>query len=261
MDAPSGVRAWISSDGRMSWLVSLANRIQLARGGPPISGADPGEFRKTALYRELKKFELSAVVSYGRYMRLTCVNKYAKSELGCTDEEVTISKWIPRNFETSGMDVDPDYNVMQNWTRHKLNDIARPEYLAMVDDLRALVRRHGMGGEPALRRMLAGHRRDAVFDDRELTLQEDSDGDDLRAYRRTLPGRFLPPLCERPIATTKMLAGLHGGLFVYNRHIDEDDGDWFSTMFCLADRDAVVHEVPEAPASTAPPLISQVGHQ
>ena len=261
---PSAVRAWVRSIEYHSWMVSLANRIQMARGGPPISGSDPEKFRKTALYRELANHQLSAVVSYGRYMRLTCVNKYAKNELGCTDEEVTISKWLARNGETSDMEADPDYTVMQDWTRRKLNDIARPQYLAMVDDLRALLQKHGkwaaiaqVGGtswtgrrdvqhagtssEPALRRMLAGFRRDAVFDDRELTLEEDYDGDNLRSHRR----RFLPSLCERPIATTKLLAGLHGGLFVYSRSYDEAGSYWFSTMFCLADRDAVIHEVPE----------------
>ena len=55
--------------------------------------------------------------------------------------------------------------------------------------------------------------------------------------------RIIPSLCERPIATTKLLAGLHGGLFVYDRTYDEDGTYWRSTMFCLADRDAVIHEV------------------
>ena len=117
---------------------------------------------------------------------------------------------------------------MRNWTRQKLEDMARPQYLAMVDDMRTLVRKHDLGGEPAFRRMLAAARC-GQGDEREL----EEDGDD--ANRR----RIIPSLCERPIATTKLLAGLHGGLFVYDRTYDEDGTYWRSTMFCLADRDAV----------------------
>ena len=36
-----------------------------------------------------------------------------------------------------------------------------------------------------------------------------------------------------------------GGLFVYDQTFDEAGSYWFSTMFCLADRDAVIHEVEE----------------
>ena len=105
-----------------------------------------------------------------------------------------------------------------------------------MDDLRALIRKHDLGGEPAFRRMLAARRVGEEVDVRG-GLQEDglSDG----PHRR----RIIPSLCERPIATTKLLAGLHGGLFVYDRTYDEDGTYWRSTMFCLADRDAVIHEV------------------
>ena len=181
----------------------------------------------------------SALVSYGRYMRLTIVNKYAKNALGCTDEEASISTWLQWNKDNANVDRvehEPDYNVMQNWTRQKLNDIARPQYLAMVDDVRALVRKYDLGGEPTFRRMLAARRVGEDVDGRG-GLQEDglSDG----PHRR----RIIPSLCARPIATTKLLAGLHGGLFVYNQTFDEEGSYWFSTMFCLADRDAVTHEV------------------
>lgn len=223
------------------WLASLANRIQLARGGSSMSSAERGQFRSSALYRELSKNRnsASALVSYGHWMRLIVVNKYAKNALGCTDEEVSISTWVTRKtFAHRQRQVDrveppePDYDVMQDWTRQKLEDIARPGYLAMVDDLRALVRKHDLGGEPAFRRMLAAARREPC-DEREL--EEDRD------IRR----RMIPSLCERPIATTKLLAGLHGGLFVYDQTFDEAGSYWFSTMFCLADRDAVIHEVEE----------------
>ena len=66
---------------------------------------------------------------------------------------------------------------------------------------------------------------------------------ELGGWRRCQSPPHHPSLCERPIATTKLLAGLHGGLFVYDRTYDEDGTYWRSTMFCLADRDAVIHEV------------------
>ena len=223
------------------WLASLADRIQLARGGSSMSSAERGQFRNSALYRELSKNanSASALVSYGEYIRLTVVNKYAKNALGCTDEEASISIWVDRETLDRKRPADrveppePDYDVMQDWTRQKLEDIARPGYLAMVDDLRALVRTHDLGGEPAFRRMLAAARREPC-DERELT----EDGEDIRR-------RMIPYICERPIATTKLLAGLHGGLFVYDQAFAEDGTYWWSTMFCLADRDAVIHEVPE----------------
>ena len=248
-DAPEQVTRWVRhSSEYVTWLASLANRIQLARGGKPISisgrvsASLASRFRKSALYQELDadNSSASALVSYGHYMRLTVVNTYAKNALGCTDEEVTISTWLNWDTDESTENrveaPEPDFLVMQNWTRQKLNDIARPQYLAIVDDLRALVRKHDLGGEPTFRRMLAARRVGEDVDGRG-GLQEDglSDG----PHRR----RIIPSLCARPIATTKLLAGLHGGLFVYNQTFDEEGSYWFSTMFCLADRDAVTHEV------------------
>jgi hypothetical protein len=241
VDAPERVKQWVGTRAApaveyMDWLVSLANRIQLARGGPPISSADRGQFQNSAIYRELSKMGscASALVSYGRYMRLTVVNKYAKSALGCTDEEVTISTWLQWNKDDSNVDRvedEPDYNVMQDWSRRKLRDIARPQYFDMVDDLRAFVRKHDLGGEAVVRRMLAA-RRNGAEGVLSQPIQEEP-----HTYR------IIPSLCERPIATTKLLAGLHGGLFVYDQTFDPEGSHWRSTMFCLADRDAVTHEV------------------
>lgn len=246
MNAPEQVKQWVGTraapaDEFMDWLVSLANRIQLARGGPPISGAEErGQFLNSALYRHLNQMGscASALVSYGRYMRLTVVNKYAKSALGCTDEEASISTWLQWNKDDPNVERvedEPDYNVMQQWTRQKLNDIARPQYFDMVDDLRAFVRKHDLGGEAVVRRMLAGQRDPPLQVDYQ-PIQEDG-GEMPHAYR------IIPSLCVRPIATTKLLAGLHGGLFVYDQTFDPEGSHFRSSLFCLADRDAVFHEV------------------
>ena len=247
MNAPEQVKQWVGTraapaDEYMDWLVSLANRIQLARGGPPISGAEErGQFLNSALYRHLNQIGscASALVSYGHYMRLTVVNKYALNALGCTDEEASISTWLQWNKDYANVDRvedEPDFLVMQNWTRRKLNDIARPQYLVMVDELRAFVRKHDLGGENVVRRMLAVQRDGGYQPIDYQPIQEDG-GELPHTYR------IIPSLCERPIATTKLLAGLHGGLFVYDQTFDPEGSHFRSSLFCLADRDAVIHEV------------------
>ena len=113
----------------------------------------------------------------------------------------------------------------------------------MVDDVRALVRKYDLGGEAVVPHMLAARRSGA---EEELThffgaanyqqIQEDG-GELPHTYR------IIPSLCERPIPTTKLLAGLHGGLFVYDQTFDPEGSHFRSSLFCLADRDAVFHEV------------------
>ena len=250
MNAPEQVKQWVGTraapaDEYMDWLVSLANRIQLARGGPPISGAEErGQFLNSALYRHLNQIGscASALVSYGRYMRLTVVNKYAKNALGCTDEEASISTWLQWNKDDANVDRVEDEPDFQ---RHaELDPSEAQRHCASAAPrhggrrLRAFVRKHDLGGENVVRRMLAAQR---YADDHEEVDAADPGGWRRRCHRRR---RIIPSLCERPIATTKLLAGLHGGLFVYDQTFDPE-GSHFrrSSLFCLADRDAVFHEV------------------
>ena len=166
------------------------------------------------------------IISYGKFVRVTELSMVAEdSTANLTLEEATISTWL-EYVPAEGLNDDGRYAVLANWLDAKVTGLAEPAAasrptLDLEADVRELVAKHGLEGQ-AVRRMLAAARGEAV----EAIEDEDEDEDDGGSWRLT------PKRTESPIASTKVLAGLYGGLFSF------DGGSYYNSnveLMCLAD--------------------------
>ena len=158
------------------------------------------------------------IISYGKFVRVTELSKVARdSSANLTLEEATISTWL-EYVPTEGLNDDGRYAVLANWLDAKVTGLAAN--LDLEADVRKLVAKHGLDRQ-AVGRMLAAAR-DEEYED------EDEAGSEVR-------WRLTPKRTEHPIASTKVLAGLYGGLFSYNACYD---GSYSCVwLMCHADRD------------------------
>ena len=162
------------------------------------------------------------IISYGKFVRVTELSMVAEdSTANLTLEEATISTWL-EYVPAEGLNDDGRYAVLANWLDAKVTGLVEPAAasrptLDLEADVRELVAKHGLEGQ-AVRRMLAAARGEAV--------EAIEDEDDGGSWRLT------PKRTESPIASTKVLAGLYGGLFSY------DGGSYYDSnveLMCLAD--------------------------
>ena len=184
---------------------------------------------KTSAGAQPRKFVLHpkrTLISYGKFVRVTELSMVAEdSTANLTLEEATISTWL-EYVPAEGLNDDGRYAVLANWLDAKVTGLAEPAAasrptLDLEADVCELVAKHGLEGQ-AVRRMLAAARGEAV----EAIEDEDEDEDDGGSWRLT------PKRTESPIASTKVLAGLYGGLFSF------DGGSYYNSnveLMCLAD--------------------------
>ena len=159
------------------------------------------------------------IVSYGKFVRVTELSIVAKdSDANLTLEEATISTWL-EYVTAEGLKDDGKNAVLANWLDAKVTGLASRPILDLEADVRELVAKHGLEGQAeAVGRMLAAARGEEYEE-----LDDSDDGSWCLTPKRT----------ECPIASTKVLAGLYGGLFSYGGWTDRD-GQHADCM-CLAD--------------------------
>ena len=165
------------------------------------------------------------IVSYGKFVRVTELSIVAKdSDANLTLEEATISTWL-EYVTAEGLNDDGRHAVLAKWLDAKVTGLAKSAaasrpILDLEADVRELVAKHGLEGQ-AVRRMLAAARGEAVE-----AIEDEDDGDSWC---------ITPKRIEHPIASTKVLAGLYGGLFSYDSIGSCMGCGDFMKLVCLAD--------------------------
>ena len=160
------------------------------------------------------------IVSYGKFVRVTELSIVAKdSDANLTLEEATISTWL-EYVTAEGLNDDGRHAVLAKWLDAKVTGLAKSAaasrpILDLEADVRELVAKHGLEGR-VVGRMLA-----AARDEKYMEL--DDNGSWCLTPKRT----------ECPIASTKVLAGLYGGLFSYGG--STESRRHYVKLMCLAD--------------------------
>ena len=172
------------------------------------------------------------ITSYGRYVRVVELDKLA-AEARMTKQEATISTWL--EYAPAAVEDDGRYAEIASWLDARMTPLVWDLTLARLGsaaasrlpgfdleeaaDVRELVAKHGLGAAQALNLMRAPARGEAAHT---LVPQGGSSW------------RLVPRRTERPIAATKVLTGLYGGLFAYD-NIGDAFGGCYVKLTCLAD--------------------------